>query len=402
MKKNYKVEVLKNLATINISGVDKKSLDNEISIKLCNYTDVYNSWAITKYKSLFFMNATATQNEIDKFILKKGMVAITKDSEKKDDIGISTYIADDFENVILGYHNALIKPNHDKLNGSFLNAYLHTSFVRKYFSNNASGSGQRFTLSPNRINKLQIYLPSIKTQNYIGKLFSRIDKQIELNNLIYSELEKMAKTLYNYWFVQFDFPDENGRPYKSSGGKMVWSEELQREIPYGWEVKNIKDILNVITGKEDVNFTSENGQYPFFSCSKQTFKCNEYAYDGHAILIAGNGDFNVKAYVGKFNAYQRTYILIPENHIYFSIIYHNASKMIDKFKIGANGAIVKFIKKKDVENIPLLLPNNNTLLSELNNILYMQLKILSNNQELISLRDFLLPLLMNGQAVIKE
>lgn len=258
------------------------------------------------------------------------------------------------------------------------------------------------TIDTSTFENINLKYPNTKIQYQITSTLSVIDSLIDNNNNIYSELEKMAKTLYDYWFVQFDFPDENGRPYKSSGGKMVWSEELQREIPYGWEVKNIKDILNVITGKEDVNFTSENGQYPFFSCSKQTFKCNEYAYDGHAILIAGNGDFNVKAYVGKFNAYQRTYILIPENHIYFSIIYHNASKIIDKFKIGANGAIVKFIKKKDVENIPLLLPNNNALLSELNNILYMQLKILSNNQDLTSLRDFLLPLLMNGQAVIKE
>ena len=235
----YKLELLKNIANIQISNVDKNIIDNEINIKLCNYTDVYNSWAITKYKSKFFMHATATKTEIEKFILKKGMVALTKDSEQRDDIGISTYIADDFNDVILGYHNALIKPMHNKLNGSFLNAYLHTSFVKKYFSYNASGSGQRYTLSPNRISKLKIYLPDIKLQNSIGKLFSSIDKKIEINNQINSELEQMAKALYNYWFVQFDFPDENGRPYKSSSGKMVWNEKLKREIPEGWEVENL-------------------------------------------------------------------------------------------------------------------------------------------------------------------
>ena len=348
------------------------------------------------------MSATATQSEIEKFTLKKGMVALTKDSEKRDDIGISTYIADDFNDVILGYHNALIKPMHNKLNGSFLNAYLHTSFVRKYFSNNASGSGQRYTLSPNRIKKLKIYLPSITLQTRIGKIFSRIDNQMEINNQINSELEQMAKTLYNYWFVQFDFPDENGRPYKSSGGKMVYNEELKKEIPEGWEVKKCKDILDVITGNEDVNFTSENGIYPFFSCSKQVFKCDKYAFDGLAILIAGNGDFNVKAYKGKFNAYQRTYVLMPNDENYFAILYLSALNTINKFKVGANGAIIKFIRKKDIENIPLVIPNNKNLLKILNDLLYYQLHINNYNQELTSLRDFLLPLLMNGQAVISD
>ena len=398
---NSKLELLQNIANIQISGVDKKSIDNENNIKLCNYTDVYNSWAITKYKLNSFMSATATQSEIEKFTLKKGMVALTKDSEKRDDIGISTYIADDFNDVILGYHNALIKPMHNKLNGSFLNAYLHTSFVRKYFSNNASGSGQRYTLSPNRIKKLKIYLPSITLQTRIGKIFSRIDNQMEINNQINSELEQMAKTLYNYWFVQFDFPDENGRPYKSSGGKMVYNEE-KKEIPEGWEVKKCKDILDVITGNEDVNFTSENGIYPFFSCSKQVFKCDKYAFDGLAILIAGNGDFNVKAYKGKFNAYQRTYVLMPNDENYFAILYLSALNTINKFKVGANGAIIKFIRKKDIENIPLVIPNNKNLLKILNDLLYYQLHINNYNQELTSLRDFLLPLLMNGQAVIKE
>ena len=426
MKKNYKVEVLKNLATINISGVDKKSLDNEISIKLCNYTDVYNSWAITKYKSLFFMNATATQNEIDKFILKKGMVAITKDSEKKDDIGISTYIADDFENVILGYHNALIKPNHDKLNGSFLNAYLHTSFVRKYFSNNASGSGQRFTLSPNRINKLQIYLPSIKTQNYIGKLFSRIDKQIELNNLIYSELEKMAKTLYDYWFVQFDFPDENGKPYKSSGGKMVWNEELQREISYGWEVRNIRHnpISSLISS--GVDYFDEKNYLATKNINGEIISDGEFiTYENRETRANMQPQLNSVWFAKMQNSIK--HITLPNNSQWFIDKYilstgffglkcqkdalsyiHcfiNSKYFENKKDTLAHGATQKAVNASDIENILLIIPTLDTLKQfndKVYSLLEMKLEIIKQNQELISLRDFLLPLLMNGQAVIKE
>ena len=258
------------------------------------------------------------------------------------------------------------------------------------------------TIDTSTFDKILIKYPPIKEQQSIIKILSLLDYLIDIKNNINSELEQMAKTLYNYWFVQFDFPDENGKPYKSSGGKMVWNEELKKEIPEGWEVKYVKDTLDVITGNEDVNFTSLNGQYPFFSCSKQTLKCNEYAFDGHAVLIAGNGDFNVKAYIGKFNAYQRTYILIPNDNIYFALLYQSALNIINKFKFGANGAIIKFIKKSDVENIPLIIPKNKDLLHVLNNNLYFQLKINHNIEELTSLRDFLLPLLMNGQAVIKE
>lgn len=416
MKKNYKVEVLKNLATINISGVDKKSLDNEISIKLCNYTDVYNSWAITKYKSLFFMNATATQNEIDKFILKKGMVAITKDSEKKDDIGISTYIADDFENVILGYHNALIKPNHDKLNGSFLNAYLHTSFVRKYFSNNASGSGQRFTLSPNRINKLQIYLPSIKTQNYIGKLFSRIDKQIELNNLIYSELEKMAKTLYDYWFVQFDFPDENGRPYKSYGGKMVWSEELQREIPYGWEVKKLKELVLINKNKSqpDYNkFLLDLSVMPSNSFCLQQFSkgdklsTNIFTMQQFDILFGSIRPYLLKAGFAPTNGLVAGTIhsVKPiDSNLYNYLLLTFCSNSLFNYAIqNSKGSRMPVIGIDDLLNYKIAF-NKNIIYKFENSISFKEIiaNTIMENQELISLRDFLLPLLMNGQAVIKE
>ena len=102
---------LGDIATLEISGVDKKIKDGEEDIRLCNFVDVYYNWAITMARHDSFMLATARPNEISKFQLKKGQVALTKDSETRDDIGISTYIADDFDDVILGYHCALITPN---------------------------------------------------------------------------------------------------------------------------------------------------------------------------------------------------------------------------------------------------------------------------------------------------
>ena len=239
---------LGDIATVEISGVDKKMKDGEKEIRLCNFVDVYYNWAITTARYDSFMFASANPNEISKFQLKKGQVALTKDSETRDDIGIPTYIADDFDDVILGYHCALITPNKAFLDGRYLNALLHTDYAKKYFACNASGSGQRYALSVEALNSFPVPIIPLREQKRIGEIFSALDKKIELNRQINQNLEAMAKQLYDYWFVQFDFPDGNGRPYKSSGGKMVWNEKLNREIPEGWEVRPINNRLEIKSG----------------------------------------------------------------------------------------------------------------------------------------------------------
>lgn len=175
---------LGNIAHIEISGVDKKTVEGETPVRLCNFVDVYHNWAITKDLYSSFMVASAKDSEIEKCSIHKGQVAITKDSETRDDIGIPTYIADDFDDVLLGYHCALITPNDTVVDGKYLNAFLHTSYIQKYFENNASGSGQRYTLSNDTINDIPILLPSLQIQRTIGKLLSDIDRKIEINRAI--------------------------------------------------------------------------------------------------------------------------------------------------------------------------------------------------------------------------
>ena len=393
---------LKDVAKIDISSVDKKSKENEQPIRLCNFIDVYNNWAISKKMYDKFMRATANQNEINRYKLKKGMIAITKDSETRDDIGMSTYIADSFEDVILGYHTALIIPNSSIVDSRYLNAYLNSTLGRKHFSNSASGSGQRYTLTIESIGNLAVYLPPLNIQKKIGNLLSKIDRKLENNIHINNNLEELMQTLYQRWFIEFNFPNEEGKPYKSSGGKMVWNEELKQKIPEDWKVLSIKDVLNVITGKEDANFSTKDGKYKFFTCSNDILKCDVPAFNGKAVLIAGNGDFNVKYYDGEFNAYQRTYVLMPEDEKYIGEIYLNAINTINKFKKGSNGSIVKFITKGDVENIKILIPKDNRLLFELNKKLDQIQHFKKENEDLAELRDFLLPMLMNGQINVDD
>ena len=134
------------------------------------------------------MLATARPNEISRFQLKRGQVAITKDSETRYDIGIPTYIADDFDDVILGYHCALITPRKDVLDGKYLNALLNTDYAKNYFANNASGSGQRYALSVETLNSFPIPVNSLQEQKRIGEIFSTIDKKIQLNRQINQNL----------------------------------------------------------------------------------------------------------------------------------------------------------------------------------------------------------------------
>ena len=239
--KKYK---LSDVAKVEISSVDKKTKDCETPVKLCNFTDVYHNWAITTEMADNFMKATANAKEIEKFTIRKGQVAFTKDSETRDDIGIPTYIADDFENVLLGYHCALITPDENKLSGKYLNAFMHSAYIQKYFELNATGSGMRYTLSLETLQSMPLLLPSLEEQEAIGNLFSSIDRKIALNRSINQNLEALAKQLYDYWFVQFDFPNEEGKPYKSSGGTMTFCEELQLDIPQNWSACRLSDFIN--------------------------------------------------------------------------------------------------------------------------------------------------------------
>jgi type I restriction enzyme S subunit len=258
------------------------------------------------------------------------------------------------------------------------------------------------TLNRNFVHPIKINFENdLGKQKDIAKILMNIDLKIANNSKINEELELMAKTLYEYWFLQFEFPNEEGKPYKSSGGKMVWNEELKREIPQGWEVKHAHEIAEIKTGKEDANHATKNGQYPFFTCSNEILNCDDYRFEGNVILIAGNGDFNVKHYNGRFNAYQRTYVVKPHEDKHVGLFHLCSLLTVDQFKRGSNGSIVKFIKLGDVQNIKMLDSKKDEIYDVFNVYLKKISSLNRENQELISLRDFLLPLLMNGQVTFK-
>ena len=407
--KKYK---LADIAKIEISGVDKKTIEGETPVRLCNFVDVYYNWAITKEKAKSFMVASAKQTEIDKCSIGKGMVAITKDSETRDDIGVATYIADDFEYVLLGYHCALITPNPAIVDGKYLNAFMHTRYIQKYFENNASGSGQRYTLSNDTIGNIPVLIPSIEEQRTIGKVLADIDRKIELNKLINDNLEAMAKQLYDYWFVQFDFPNEEGKPYKSSGGAMVWNEKLKREIPHGWSDCKLKDFINLFDSKRVPLSSKDRGErqgvYPYYGATGIMDYVNDYIFDGDYILLAEDGStsdakgFPIVQYIwGKNWVNNHAHIILPKNERYTMFTYQMLRSI--PAKQIETGSIQKKISQENLYRYKISLPNSD-LLEKYENVVFplweKRKRCIEEINTLTKQRDELLPLLMNGQASV--
>ena len=416
--KKYK---LADIANIEISGVDKKTIEGETQVRLCNFVDVYYNWAVTKEKAKAFMKASAKQTEIDKCSIGKGMVAITKDSETRDDIGIATYIADDFEDVLLGYHCALITPNPAVVDGKYLNAFMHTRYIQKYFENNASGSGQRYTLSNDTISNIPVLLPSIEVQHIIGKLLADLDRKIELNKQINDNLEAMAKQLYDYWFVQFDFPNEEGMPYKSSGGEMVWNEKLKREIPQGWVVEKMGKCTNVLLGgTPDTNDNSlwgngynwlNSGEVAEFPILKSEKNITPKGLEKSATVLAPKGSVtlsitrHLRPSILCIDACinQSVVAILENDKVSKEYIYPLLNRDIPRLMSLRTGAQQPHINKETVEAINVVLPPANIMGAYINIAESIYNAIFNNAKEVEELtkqRDELLPLLMNGQASV--
>lgn len=277
------------------------------------------------------------------------------------------------------------------------------------------GGGTTFKeISKTILENLEIDLPNYKLQYKIAKILSSIDNKIGINNKINDELEAMAKTIYDYWFLQFEFPNEEGKPYKSSGGKMVWNEELKREIPEGWDLCTIEDISICHDAKRIPLSNKEReqmkGDIPYYGATGIMDYVNQYIFDGDYVLIAEDGSIMnddgspiLQRISGKTWVNNHAHILEPIDN-YSCKLLMMILKDIPVVSIKT-GSIQMKINQKNLNKVKIVsVPNN--LKNRINRILNdIDKKILLNkkeNQELTSLRDFLLPLLMNGQVGFKE
>jgi type I restriction enzyme S subunit len=272
----------------------------------------------------------------------------------------------------------------------------------------------------------------ISTQKAIAKVLSDLDAKIELNNKINQELEAMAKTLYDYWFVQFDFPNEQGKPYKSSGGKMVYNEELKREIPEGWEVGTLKNISELIRGvsysKNDIRKADDEGVIPILRATNITenvidldnmvYVPNQFVsstqilnkYDilitmssGSIEHIGKNGFFyfDKKVAFGAFCAK----LVAKKNFRYYLYSYTQSDFMFATIKNECLGTNINNLNSSLVNGFKTIIPPEELIEKFNTQVKNIYDKIANNqqqNQQLTALRDWLLPMLMNGQITVGE
>ena len=257
------------------------------------------------------------------------------------------------------------------------------------------------TINLSTFDDIKIELPSIADQRKISNLLTLLDDKIEINNQINQELEAMAKTLYNYWFVQFDFPDQNGKPYKSSGGKMIYHPELKREIPEGWGVEKLSHFLIIKNGKDHKHL--QDGKFAVYGSGGIMRTVTDYLYSGESILFPRKGTLNNVMYVNEkfWTVDTMFYSEVNKNNSALYVFY--SVKDIDFNKLNT-GTGVPSMTSSILYDLNIIVPEEN-ILEKFNTVVkrnYETIKLNNiQNQELTQLRDWLLPMLMNGQVKVE-
>lgn len=268
---------------------------------------------------------------------------------------------------------------------------------------------------------LSIDLPPLEIQNKIASILSSIDVQIERNSLMVKKLQVLTQSIYSYWFNQFEFPNEEGKPYKSSGGEMAWNEELKREIPKDWEVKQLKELSTIILGgtpSRNIDEYWNNGNiswlnsgeivnFPIITSSEKITlaglenSATEYMKSGTVVVsITGNIRASI---LGIDSCANQSVVGIIENKtLRKEYLYPYISAILSKFIKMSTGNCQQHINKKTLEENQILIPKKSVILNYYNKVENMYSLIISTalqTNKLLQLKEKLLPLLINGQLI---
>ena len=302
----------------------------------------------------------------------------------------------------LGRRLALIRVKDNRINPTWLYYYFMSPEWKVFIANHTVKGSTVDRISVEAFPSYKI--PSIERQKQddIVKILKSIDDRIENNKRICSELEAMAKSLYDYWFVQFDFPDENGRPYRTSGGAMEWNDQLKQEIPNGWKVMRICDIADLyqpktLSGSDMV----ENGLYN--GANGIIGKYNSYNHENRTIAITCRGAScgNFLMTLPKSWITGNAMVVSPHAEISQEYLYYTLSK--DRISPFITGSAQPQITRENLSNLLVVIADekNMTAFSTFSDVVRSKIESsVSENEELTKLRDWLLPMLMNGKAKV--
>ncbi len=356
---------------------------------------------------------------------------------EKDDVLISTVgtlgklcIVEPNFNYTIQRSIGVIKPNQEKLNSNFLKYLLMTNTYQNLLQKTSKGAVQKCIFIDD-LKNLNVSIPPLESQQKIAAVLSTLDDKIALNRRINAKLEQMAKRLYDHWFVQFDFPNADGKPYKASGGKMVWNETFKREIPEGWEVKSVNDISTSYRG---VGYTADDEKSAedndvVLILRGNNISNNHIIYDGNTVYLDKSFvseeqkihkyDFVMtmssgsKEHVGKsamflfdsphsYGAFCNK--ITPAKNCQFFLENYLHSEYFKKYiQITCSGTGINNLTNEHFDKAFFSFPDNEVLESfnQKINPIYEQIGVLEKeNLRLMGLRDKLLPLLMNGQVEV--
>lgn len=316
----------------------------------------------------------------------------------------------------LGRRLALIRVKDNRINPTWLYYYFMSPKWKVFIANHTVKGSTVDRISVEAFPSYKI--PSIERQKQddIVKILKSIDDRIENNKRICSELESMAKTLYDYWFVQFDFPDENGRPYRTSGGAMEWNDQLKREIPKGWGVKSIIDEFDVCYGYpfDTTKFTEDEDGIPIIrirdilenTISAKTLEIvdEKYKVSRGDLIVGMDGNFHMNFWSGHSALLNQRCFKISSLGYSVLIAYFSAKPYIKAREKNVTRTTVGHLSADDVQALSVLVPTEpekQKFSAIFDDILNKICQTRSENEELTKLRDWLLPMLMNGQARVE-
>ncbi|THA09107.1 restriction endonuclease subunit S [Rodentibacter pneumotropicus] len=333
-------------------------------------------------------------------------------------VGNAAYVSDNipYKHIRINSGMVIVRADQNKIDPYFLYSFFRSPLFKKQCLSNGSGSAQP-QLPISALKNIVFPDFNLVTQQKIANILSTLDRKIALNQQINQKLEAIAKQLYDYWFVQFDFPDENGKPYKSSGGEMVWCEVLKRDVPKGWEVKTLEQVANITMGQSPKGESyNENGYGMVFFQGSTDFSWrfpSVRQYTTEPLRIAQKGDIllSVRAPVGAMNLAKsdccigRGLSALNSKDNFNAFLFYVMKYFEKSFSLrNSVGTTFGSITKDDLYSLTLIYPEI-TILKKYENIVSKYNNIILNKsdeiEKLTQLRDFLLPMLMNGQIFVE-
>jgi type I restriction enzyme S subunit len=378
----------------------KKAYKNK-GIPLIRSQNIYNNYF--EFDQLVYIDENTAEKMEDGKILKDDILLNTSGNS----VARTTIIPEELVGGRVNQHVSIIRPEKEKINAMFLKYYLVSPKVQAYLLSLAKQGKSKIALTDKKLRETEIMVPDMEEQKKIASILSALDNRIELKNKMQKILKEIPQAIFKHWFVKFEFPDKNRRPYKSNGGRFKHSE--LGPIPEGWAVIKLKQIADLKMGSShDNNFYNYEGEGPPLLTGASNFqgkliRSNKFTTDPKRVCKAGDLILCTRSKYGNVAYADKAYCLgrgvaaiTPKAEEYKEIIYYNLALSINKLMSGASGRL----SKSNIENITIILPDDN-LLNKFNKcVVSVRSKISNNHSEhriLSQLRNTLLPKLVSGE-----